>query len=87
MPAVLVILGTVCAAISQNVARLVLGLIALLRCDKRDIPAVMRAAFGRPEPPSVVVLSAADPNELADADPEPVAVQDLPMPRKLDRPA
>jgi hypothetical protein len=87
MPAALVIIGGICAAASKNVARMVLGLVALLRCKRDDIPAVMRATFSQPEPPSVLLLSAADPEELIDTDPQAVASRDLPRPRNLDRPA
>jgi hypothetical protein len=70
------------AVIACAVVLLVLGLVALIRCETSAIPAIVRAIFGRPEPPIIRLElpnasrqdSGDDPPALASCDEDELAV-------------
>jgi len=61
------------AVIVCAVVLLILGLVALVRCEPSAIPAVVRAIFGRPEPPVIKLELPKDGREGSRDDPPALA--------------
>jgi hypothetical protein len=39
------------AGVTLGLARLIVGLVAVRKCETSDLPPVLRALFGKPDPP------------------------------------